>query len=68
MLLAPTAWHRLAVAIRRGRRPDLTLAAWEVEPLFGEPRPVSPALVARSPATSPAVAAAPARSLGKREV
>ncbi len=50
-LVAPSSEHRLAVAIRRGgRRPDLVLAAWQVEPLVGEPAPVTLRLLARSPA------------------
>jgi 4'-phosphopantetheinyl transferase len=54
-LLAPTADHRLALAIRRGRRPDLPLAAWAVVPLASAARPLSPRILARSPA--PAVTA-----------
>ena len=48
-LLAPTADHRLAVAIRRGRRPDLTLVTHEVEPPLPSARRVRPEVLASSP-------------------
>ena len=48
MLLAPEPGYRLALAVRRGRRPDLSLAAWQVEPAAEPPRPVRPEIVARS--------------------
>jgi 4'-phosphopantetheinyl transferase len=54
LLVEPRPGYRLAAAIRRGRRPDLALAAWEVAPLGGEPRAARPELVARS---APAVLA-----------
>jgi len=49
-LLAPTDEHRLAVAIRRGERPDLTLVTREVEPPAAAARRVRPEIIARSPA------------------
>ena len=48
-LLEPTADHRLAVAIRRGDRSDLTLVTHEVEPPAAVRR-VRPEILARSPA------------------
>lgn len=59
-LMAPTADHRLAVAIRRGRRPDLTLVTHEVEPPASVARRVRPEILARSPAPEAVAAAAPA--------
>ncbi|MFQ5349148.1 MAG: 4'-phosphopantetheinyl transferase family protein [Thermoanaerobaculia bacterium] len=55
-LLAPTDDHRLAVAIRRGRRPDLELVTREIAPQSTESRRVRPAVLGRSAA--PRVAAA----------
>ncbi len=52
-LMAPTERHRLAVAIRRGRRADLALAAWQIEPVAGEPLPASPRILARSASPRP---------------
>ena len=51
--MAPTAEHRLAVAVRRGRRPDLGLVTREVEPPDAVRRRLPPVL-ARTP--SPDVA------------
>jgi 4'-phosphopantetheinyl transferase len=51
-LLAPTGEHRLAVAVRRGERHDLTLVSHEVEPFGTPPRRVAPAVVGRSPAST----------------
>ncbi len=58
-LLAATGEHRLAVAIRRGQRPDLKLITREVEPPALAARRVRPEILARSPA--PAAAGATAR-------
>ena len=48
-LLAPTSDHRLAVAIRRGDRSDLSLVTHEVES-SASVRRVHPTILARSPA------------------
>ncbi len=48
-LLAPTAEHRLAVAIRRGGRPDLRLVTYEVEPPEPTATRLEPQVVAASP-------------------
>ena len=53
-LLAATPEHRLAVAIRRGRRPDLSLVVREVVPPAPAARRVRPEILARSPAPAPA--------------
>ncbi len=58
-LLAPTADHRLAVAIRRGRRPDLTLVTHEVEPPLPSARRVHPEVLARSPSPETTATAGP---------
>ena len=58
-LLAPTAEHRLAVAVRRGRRPDLELVTREVEPP-DDVRRRQPRVLARTPPPEVATAAAPA--------
>ncbi len=47
-LLAPTAEHRLAVAIRRGQRPDLELVTYEVEPMESAAHLVHPEVLART--------------------
>ncbi len=52
-LMAPTRDHRLAVAMRRGRRPDLALVTHEVVPP-AEARRLRPEIVARTPAPRPA--------------
>lgn len=57
-LLAATSEHRLAVAIRRGRRPDLELVTREVEPPAPAARRVHPEVLARSPAAAPVAAGA----------
>ena len=51
-LLAPTREHRLAVAVRRGRRPDLELVMHEVEPP-GAARRLRPEVLARTLAPEP---------------
>lgn len=56
-LLAPTAEHRLAVAIRRGAGPDLELVTREVEPLGAGERRLLPELLARTPPAGAADAA-----------
>jgi 4'-phosphopantetheinyl transferase len=55
-LLAPTAEHRLAVAIRRGGRPDLRLVTHEVEPPELAAIRLEPEVLATSP---------PARALAR---
>ena len=60
-LLAPTAEHRLAVAIRRGRRPDLALVTRAVEPPGPAARRLEPEVLAATPAPrAPAPATSPA--------
>lgn len=49
VLMAPTVEHRLAVAVRRGRRPDLTLVTHEVEPATSAVRRLRPRILARTP-------------------
>jgi 4'-phosphopantetheinyl transferase len=58
-LLAPTADHRLAVAIRRGSRPDLLLVTHEIEPPSSSVRRLRPKILGRSPAPSAMADAAP---------
>ena len=65
-LLAPTAEHRLAVAVRRGARPDLALVAREVDPAGGVARRVDPEVLARSPAAEAPRGAAAAQPTGER--
>jgi 4'-phosphopantetheinyl transferase len=57
-LLAATGEHRLAVAVRRGGRPDLRLVIREVEPPAPSARRVRPEILARSPAPAAAGAGA----------
>ena len=51
-LMTPTRDHRLAVALRRGRRPDLALVTYEVVPPRAARR-LRPEVVARTPAPQP---------------